>query len=106
MKGAKKCLLSIDLSAAPWVARSADVDAPSPHYVTSMQTVDAAALLNNVAMGRSLTLENVVLDGEGTAVVTLELERFQVFAPDAKIVGSTAGVSSFTPPISIRGPGS
>lgn len=45
----------------------------------------SAGLLQRLGSGESVRLHNLRLEGE-LSPVTLELERFQVFAPDAKIV--------------------
>lgn len=66
-------------------------------YTATMRTVQPADLLAQVAVGQSLKLENVLLDSESTPV-TLELERFEVFAPDARIVVHRAGGEASLPP--------
>ena len=51
---------------------------------TDINQIQAANLLK-IPMAQSIQLEKMVLDGEKTPV-SLELERFEVFAPDVRIV--------------------
>ena len=53
-------------------------------YVADMETVQAE-VLTRVAIGQFVRLEKVLLDQERLPVI-LELERFTVFEPDARIV--------------------
>lgn len=54
-------------------------------YVATMQTVRSSALVGQATKLRSLKIEKVVLDSAAEPV-TLDLERFDVFAPDAQII--------------------
>lgn len=54
-------------------------------FTSTMQGVRSDALLGEVAQGAPIRLENVLLDGE-ILPVTLEMERFEVFTPDARIL--------------------
>ena len=66
-------------------------------HTATMQTVLSSALSDQVAVGQSLKLNDVVLDS-ASSPVSLELERFEVFAPDARIVVHQDGAETALPP--------
>lgn len=67
-------------------------------YVATMESAQPVALLARVAVGQSLVVDNVLLDQEDSPV-SLELQRFEVFAPDARIVAhQPEGEDSLEPP--------
>lgn len=71
-------LLMVGMFAAP-------SSALAQKYIAAMESVQPTVLLAGVAVGQSLVMSNVLLDQEDSPVA-LELRRFEVFAPDARIV--------------------
>ncbi|SJM93719.1 conserved exported hypothetical protein [Crenothrix polyspora] len=85
-----KCLLKSAIallcmaSATSGIVLAASTTNTLPQLTTTMQTVDASALLKRVSIGNKMTINNVELDGE-EANFSLNLQRFEVFKTNAVI---------------------
>ncbi len=92
-------LLCIAL-ATSGLALAASTNNTSLQLTTTMQTVDAPALLKSVSIGGKITINNVELDGE-EAAFSLNLQRFEVFKTNAVItVHNAKGEQQLKPTLS------